>query len=80
MTKRVAAAALNTPGLPRLALPPVALTGGADKRAADALARVLAAYIIRGSSFVANLVSPMAGKTVTLKGDDQGRVISNNGD
>jgi hypothetical protein len=37
--------------LTRLAVAPVALSGGSDPRAADALARILAIYIIRSGKY-----------------------------
>jgi hypothetical protein len=46
------AARADASKLPRLAAPPVALSGGADPRAADVLARILAIHIIRRGKYV----------------------------
>ncbi|MDR1073102.1 MAG: penicillin-binding protein activator LpoB [Treponema sp.] len=46
-----AAAKVDASKFPKLTLPPVELSGGADKRDADALAQILAAHIIRGGKY-----------------------------
>jgi hypothetical protein len=55
MARNIAAAAAALSAektkLPRLALPPVELLGGADRPEADALAQILAANIIRGGKY-----------------------------
>jgi uncharacterized repeat protein (TIGR02543 family) len=52
MARSIAAAArADAAKLPRLAVPPVALSGGADPHAADVLARILAIHIIRGGKY-----------------------------
>jgi TolB-like protein len=45
------AAKRDTPSLPRLALPPVELAGGADKKDADTLAQILAVHLVRGGKY-----------------------------
>jgi hypothetical protein len=52
MARNIATAAGKAaPSLPRLALPPVELSGGAERRDADALAQILAVNIIRGGKY-----------------------------
>jgi hypothetical protein len=53
MARTIAASAVRADrdALPRLALPPVALAGGADPGAADILAQALAAYLIQGGKY-----------------------------
>jgi hypothetical protein len=52
MARSIAAAAqADVSKLPRLAVVPVALSGGADARDADTLVRILAAHIIRGGMY-----------------------------
>jgi parallel beta-helix repeat protein len=52
MARNIAAAVKkDTSRLPLLALPPVQLAGGADGREADALAQILAAYLIRSGKY-----------------------------
>jgi hypothetical protein len=52
MARNIAAAARkNASKLPRLAVTPVELSGGADAKAADTLAQVLAAHIIRNGTY-----------------------------
>jgi hypothetical protein len=53
MARNIAAAVVRADAadLPRLALPPVALSGGANRRDADTLAQALAAYLIQGGKY-----------------------------
>jgi hypothetical protein len=52
MARNIAVAAeTDVAGLPRLAVVPPALSGGADPGAADTLARILAGYIIRAGKY-----------------------------
>jgi hypothetical protein len=52
MARNIAAAAKrDVSKLPRLALPPVELLGGADKKAADTLAQILAAHLAQGGKY-----------------------------
>jgi TolB-like protein len=52
MARNIADAVKNDPSrLPRLAVPPVELRGGAEPRAADALAQILAVHIIRSGKY-----------------------------
>jgi hypothetical protein len=52
MARNIAATALTeAPSLPRLAVLPMTLSGGADPHVADALARILAIHIIRSGKY-----------------------------
>jgi hypothetical protein len=52
MAQNIATAALtDVPNLPRLAVAPMTLSGGADPQTADALARILAIHIIRSGKY-----------------------------
>jgi hypothetical protein len=75
MAEHIAAAArTDASKLPKLALPPVELSGGADKGDADALARMLGVHIIRGGKYgvyprTESLERLQEEYTLTLRGD-----------